>query len=238
VTKNYLLPFAFCLLPWSQPAMAQAYPTKPVRIVVGIAPGGGLDTMTRLGAHKLSERWGQSVIVDNRPGGGTVVAMELVVKALPDGYTLLGASDTLMMNGVLKRAAYDVRKAFIPIVQLTTQPYVLVVTPSLPVTSVKDAYGFRGGRAGLRVDQQLRLLRARRDAARDHACNQRDRGAGHERARDDPAAGRGRFRTGAAVHPGGVQGQVRERLPGAGAGHQGGEHQVQLKPVGDAVIEL
>ena len=115
-----------------------AYPAKPVRIVVGIAPGGGLDTMTRLGAQKLSERWGQSVIVDNRPGGGTVVAMELVVKALPDGYTLLGASDTLMMNGVLKRAAYDVRKAFIPIVQLTTQPYVLVVTPSLPVRSVNE----------------------------------------------------------------------------------------------------
>ena len=64
--------------------MAQAYPTKPVRIVVGIAPGGGLDTMTRLGAQKLSERWGQSVIVDNSPGGGTVVAMELVVKAPPD----------------------------------------------------------------------------------------------------------------------------------------------------------
>ena len=84
MTKNYLLPSAFCLLPSSQPALAQAYPTKPVRIVVGIAPGGGLDTMTRLGAQKLSERWGQSVIVDNRPGGGTVVAMELVVKAPPD----------------------------------------------------------------------------------------------------------------------------------------------------------
>ena len=69
-----------------------AYPIKPVRIVVGIAPGGGLDTMTRLGAQKLSDRWGKSVIVDNRPGGGTVVAMELVVQSLPDGYTLLGAS--------------------------------------------------------------------------------------------------------------------------------------------------
>jgi tripartite-type tricarboxylate transporter receptor subunit TctC len=114
------------------------YPTKPIRIIIGIAPGGGLDTMTRLGAQKLSERWGQPVIVDNRPGGGTVVAMDLVVKALPDGYTLLGASDTLMMNGVLKRAEYDVRNAFIPIVQLTTQPYMLVVNPSLPAKSVKE----------------------------------------------------------------------------------------------------
>ena len=77
------------------------YPRKPVRIVVGIAPGGGLDTMCRLGAHKLSERWGRSVIVDNRPGGGTVVGMDLVSHAQPDGYTLLGASNTLMLNGAL-----------------------------------------------------------------------------------------------------------------------------------------
>ena len=124
------------------------YPKKPIRIVIGIAPGGGLDTMTRLGAQKLSERWGRSVIVDNRPGGGTVVGMELVAQALPDGYTLLGASDTLMMNGVLKRAAYDVRKAFIPIVQLTTQPYVLVVTPSLPVTSVKELIAYARSKPG------------------------------------------------------------------------------------------
>ena len=137
-----------CALAGAQHVYAQSYPTKPVRIVVGIAPGGGLDTMTRLGAQKLSERWGQPVIVDNRPGGGTVVAMELVVKAPPDGYTLLGASDTLMMNGVLKRAAYDVRTAFIPIVQLTTQPYVLVVTPSLPVTSVKELIALAKSKPG------------------------------------------------------------------------------------------
>jgi tripartite-type tricarboxylate transporter receptor subunit TctC len=124
------------------------YPKKPIRIVVGIAPGGGLDTMTRLGAQKLSERWGKSVIVDNRPGGGTVVGMELVAQSPPDGYTLLGGSDTLMLNGVLKRAAYDVRKAFIPIVQLTTQPYVLVVTPSLPVTSVKELIAYAKSKPG------------------------------------------------------------------------------------------
>jgi len=114
------------------------YPSKPIRIVVGIAPGGGLDTMTRLGAQKLSERWGKTAVVDNRPGGGTVIGMDIVAQAPPDGYTLLGASDTLMLNGVFRRAAYDVRKAFIPIVQLTTQPYVLVVNPSLPARSVKD----------------------------------------------------------------------------------------------------
>jgi tripartite-type tricarboxylate transporter receptor subunit TctC len=124
------------------------FPTKPIRIIIGIAPGGGLDTMTRLGAQKLSERWGQPVIVDNRPGGGTVVAMDLVVKAPPDGYTLLGASDTLMMNGVLKRADYDVRTAFVPIVQLTTQPYMLVVNPSLPVKSVKELIAYAKSKPG------------------------------------------------------------------------------------------
>jgi tripartite-type tricarboxylate transporter receptor subunit TctC len=124
------------------------YPNKPIRIVIGIAPGGGLDTMTRLGAQKLSERWGQPVIVDNRPGGGTVVAMDVVVRAPADGYTLLGASDTLMMNGVLKRAEYDVRGAFIPIVQLTTQPYMLVVNPSLPVKSVKELIAYAKSKPG------------------------------------------------------------------------------------------
>ena len=124
------------------------YPRKPVRIVVGIAPGGGLDTMCRLGAQKLSERWGKSVIVDNRPGGGTVVGMDLVAHAQPDGYTLLGASNTLMLNGVLKRASYDVRRTFVPIVQLTTQPYVLVVNPALPVKSVKELIALAKSKPG------------------------------------------------------------------------------------------
>ena len=124
------------------------FPRKPVRVVIGIAPGGGLDTMTRLGAQKLSERWGKSVIVDNRPGGGTVVGMDIVAHAPPDGYTLLGASDTLMLNGVLKRAAYDVRKVFVPIVQLTTQPYVLLVHPSVPARSVQELIALARSKPG------------------------------------------------------------------------------------------
>ncbi len=124
------------------------YPKRPIRIVVGIAPGGGLDSMSRLGAQKLTERWGQTVIVDNRPGGGTLIGMDIAARAAPDGYTLLSASDTLMLNGVLGRAAYDVRKAFIPIVQLTSQPYMLVVTPSLPVKTVKELVAHAKARPG------------------------------------------------------------------------------------------
>jgi tripartite-type tricarboxylate transporter receptor subunit TctC len=124
------------------------YPKKPIRIVVGIAPSGGLDLMSRLGAQKMSERWGQSVVVDNRPGGGTIIGMDLVAQAPADGYTLLGASETLMLNGVLKRAKYDVRKTFLPIVQLTTQPYALIVHPAVPVKSVKELIAYAKSKPG------------------------------------------------------------------------------------------
>ena len=129
--------FAVPALAAQQP-LPTDYPTKPIRIVVGIAPGGGLDTMTRVAAQKMTERFGQSAVVDNRPGGGTVLGTDLVQQATPDGYTLLCASETLMLNGILQRTKYDVRKAFEPIVRLTTQPYILVVNPSVPISSVKD----------------------------------------------------------------------------------------------------
>jgi len=124
------------------------YPKRPIRVIVGIAPGGGLDTMTRVAAQRLGERFGQTAVVDNRPGGGTVLGMDLVQQATPDGYTLLCASETLMLNGVLKRARYDVRKAFEPIVRLTTQPYILVVNPSLAVGSVKELIAYAKARPG------------------------------------------------------------------------------------------
>src|SRR5687768_2647418 len=117
---------------------AADYPARPIRVVIGIAPGGGLDTMTRVAAQRMSERLGQTAVVENRPGGGTVLATDIVQQAAPDGYTLLCASETLMLNGVLKRVRYDVRTALMPVVRLTTQPYLLVVNPSVPVTTVKD----------------------------------------------------------------------------------------------------
>lgn len=124
------------------------YPRKPIRIVVGIAPGSGLDMMSRLGAQKLSERWNQSVIVDNRPGGGTVIAMDTVAQAPPDGYTLLGVSETLILNGVFGRAKYDVRKAFIPVVQLTTQPYMLIVHSSVTAKTLGELIAAAKARPG------------------------------------------------------------------------------------------
>ncbi len=124
------------------------YPTRPVRVVIGIAPGGGLDTMTRLAAQKLTERFGQTIVVDNRPGGGTVLGMDLVAKATPDGYTLLCASETLLLNGVLKRAQYDVREAFIPVVRLTEQAYVLAANLHLPANSLKELIALAKAKPG------------------------------------------------------------------------------------------
>jgi tripartite-type tricarboxylate transporter receptor subunit TctC len=114
------------------------YPLRPIRIIVGVAPGAGNDAVTRAAAQMLNDSWGQTVVVDNRSGGGTVISVELAAQAPPDGYTLLSSTDTLMLVGTLKRVNFDVRTALEPIVVMTTQPYILVVDPALPVKSVKE----------------------------------------------------------------------------------------------------
>src|SRR5687768_3959751 len=122
-------------LGWNATGRAQdappGYPARPIRIIVPVVPGGGLDIMCRSIAQMLTERWGQSVIVDNRPGGGTVLATEIASKAAPDGYTFLAGTDTLRVVGITKRVSFDVRKAFDPVVPLAGQPYILIVNPSL-----------------------------------------------------------------------------------------------------------
>src|SRR6185503_4544376 len=90
----------------------------------------------------LNERWGQSVIVDNRPGGGTVLATEIAAKAAPDGYTFFAGTDTLRVVGVTKRVSFDVRKAFDPVVPMAGQPYILIVNPTLPVKNIKDLIAY------------------------------------------------------------------------------------------------
>ena len=97
-----------------------------------------MDLICRMTAQMLTDRWGQTVVVDNRPGGSTIVATELSARAPPDGYTLFAASDTFHIIGATKRVPFDVRTAFDPVVPMTQQPYILMVQPSLPVKSVKD----------------------------------------------------------------------------------------------------
>ena len=115
------------------------YPTRPVRLLVGNAPGGGIDITARVVAQKLSERWGHSVIVDNRPGASGVIAMDLTARATPDGYTMLVTAGSLIASAMVrKRVSFDVRSAYAPVTQLTSLYYLLLVNASLPVKSVKD----------------------------------------------------------------------------------------------------
>ena len=118
------------------------YPTKPIRLVVTVAPGAGADTIARAVGQILSEHFGQSVVVDNRAGGSGVIATELVAKAAPDGYTFLSYADALLLIGVTKRVPFDVLKTFEPVVTMTSQPYILVIQPNLPIKNLKDLVAY------------------------------------------------------------------------------------------------
>ena len=118
---------------------ATAYPVRPIRILVGFQPGGGSDIMARAAGQKLAEHWNAPVVTDNRPGAGGTIAMEIAHKAAPDGYTLLVISGSLVTNATLvTRVSYDIRTAFSPITQLTSQPYVLLAHPAVPAKSVRE----------------------------------------------------------------------------------------------------
>ena len=117
------------------------YPRKPVRLLVGIPAGGGIDTVARVVAQSLSEHWGQSVLVDNRTGAGGAIAMDIAAQSAPDGYTLLaGSVGTVASATPLKKVAFDTRTAFAPIFQMNSQPYVLAVNPSLPIITISQLF--------------------------------------------------------------------------------------------------
>jgi tripartite-type tricarboxylate transporter receptor subunit TctC len=123
------------------PAMAnaQAYPSRPVRVLVGLAPGGGTDTYARLISGKLTDMTGQQFIVDNRPSAGGNVAGETVARSTPDGHTLWVATPTSVINAHLfKDIRYDILKDFAPVVQLVNSQFVLSVRTSVPVNSVQE----------------------------------------------------------------------------------------------------
>ena len=121
------------------PVVAQGFPAKPIRVVVGLAPGGGTDIVARMVSQKLGANVGQQVVVDNRPGASGNIAAELVARSAPDGYTLLVVTASHVVNPALfKKLGYDAIKDFAPITQLTSQPYIVVVHPSLPAKGVKE----------------------------------------------------------------------------------------------------
>jgi len=117
----------------------QDYPTRPIRIVVPSSPGGGTDILARQIAQKLTERWGQQVIVDNRPGAGQMIGIELVAKAAPDGYTLVMTATPLALNTVLyKKVPYDPVRDFAPISQVAAMPNIIVTHPALPARTIRE----------------------------------------------------------------------------------------------------
>ena len=123
---------------------ASRYPTRAIHIVVGFTPGGGNDLIARIVGQKLSESLGQPVIIDNRPGGGAIVATEYVAKSAPDGYTLLvGASGAMAINpAVYAKLPYDSIRDFVPVSELGSFPLILIVNASSPIKSVDDLIAF------------------------------------------------------------------------------------------------
>jgi tripartite-type tricarboxylate transporter receptor subunit TctC len=119
-------------------AVAQQYPARPVRMVVGFAAGGATDLAARFLAQKLSETIGQQVVVENRPGAGSTLASELVARGPADGYTLLFANATVAMPSLFANLSFDVSKDLVPVSLVGYGPLVLVVHPSLPVKSSRE----------------------------------------------------------------------------------------------------
>ena len=124
----------------AQDRSSPAYPTKPIRVVILVVPGGGADVTSRMVGQKLTESWGQQVIVDNRPGGNGIVGMEIAARANPDGYTLvLGTIGPVAVNpSIYKKLPYDPVADYDPVARGVSALNVLVVHPSLPVKSVKE----------------------------------------------------------------------------------------------------
>lgn len=129
-------------------AQSPAYPTKPIRMIIALAPGGGVDTTGRFIAQKLSEAWGQPVVADNRPGAGGTIAAELVARAAPDGHTILMTSSGITITPSLMKLSYDARTELLPVTQAAISPGVLVVHPSVPVKNVKELIAFAKSRPG------------------------------------------------------------------------------------------
>lgn len=117
-------------------AGAQDYPTKPVRLIVGVAPGGGVDTLTRSIATRLTESLKQTVVVDNRTGAGSSIATEITARAAPDGYTLMMVTASLVIYPSMYRASYDPLRDVAPVIQVVTVPLLVVINPAVPAQTV------------------------------------------------------------------------------------------------------
>ena len=133
------MPFALVVLCMAVPLFAQNYPSRPIRMIVPFSPGGATDVPARIVAQRLSEALGQQVVIDNRPGAGSMLGAEVVAKTNPDGYTLLLTATTHVISASLyKKVPYDAVRDFAPVMLVGSGPNVLAIHPSLPAKSVRE----------------------------------------------------------------------------------------------------
>jgi tripartite-type tricarboxylate transporter receptor subunit TctC len=164
------------LAPLAPIAAAQSYPTKPIRLVTPFAPGGGTDISARVLAEGLGKALAETVVVDNRPGAGSILGTEIVAKSNPDGYTLLLGNISMAFNAALyRKLPYDTLRDFIPISLVTDQPNILVAHPSIAAKSFKDfialarsqpgklTYGSAGLGSGTHLAMELLLMSQKMD---------------------------------------------------------------------------
>jgi len=148
VTK--LLPALAVLCLHSATLYAQSYPAKPVRIIVATSPGGPYDEAARAIGPKLTEIWGQTVIVDNRPGAANIIGATVAARSVPDGYTyfLANVASQAITPNLRKKLPYDPQKDFAPVILMMTSPMIVVTHPSLPVNSLKDIVALAKAKPG------------------------------------------------------------------------------------------
>ncbi|MFN7086241.1 MAG: tripartite tricarboxylate transporter substrate binding protein [Burkholderiales bacterium] len=139
---------SLAVLAFCSGAAAQRYPSKPIRLIVPLAAGGGMDITARGVSQPLAERLRQTVVVDNRPGAGGALGAELAAHADADGYTLLMASASLVVHPLLYRARYDPLRDFTAVTQASRQPYVLIVHPGVPAASVRELVAYAKAHPG------------------------------------------------------------------------------------------
>lgn len=141
--------FAFVLICGADSAFSQNYPNKPIRIIVPFTPGGGNDILARVIGKELTGRWGQPVIIDNRPGGGGTIGAGTVAKAPADGYTMLFVSTSFgMQPSLYSKLTFDTKKDFTGVIWVASGQFVLVVHPSLPAKSVKELIALAKSKPG------------------------------------------------------------------------------------------
>jgi tripartite-type tricarboxylate transporter receptor subunit TctC len=138
------------VLAWHIPATAQTtYPAKPIRLILPFPPGGSTDIVARLIGQKLTESWGQPVLVENRPGAGGNIAAETAARAAPDGYTLFQVNVANAIGATLyPKLTYDLLTSFAPVIQLATTPYVLLAHPAVPAKNTKELIALAKARPG------------------------------------------------------------------------------------------